>query len=65
MLIPDPNRERNREEKEDGTTKDLSSVFHAFNLIAVVHIIISTSKYKSRSSLKEFAKEARLLFDAI
>jgi hypothetical protein len=32
MLISDPNRKRNGKEKEDGTTKNLSSVFHALNL---------------------------------
>jgi hypothetical protein len=32
MLISDPNRERNGKKKEDGTTWDLSRVFHVLNL---------------------------------
>jgi hypothetical protein len=36
MLIPNPNRERNGKEKEDGTNWDLSSVFHALNLGATL-----------------------------
>jgi hypothetical protein len=39
MLISDHNRERNRKKKEDSTTKNLSSVFHALNLVAIIYIM--------------------------